>query len=86
MEVPVVRVHEARGAKHPDNVIDGSVVLADQRKLIDRAEDDRRCALINRVIGEKNGSGTRCGAGGFSRFQSQASLKQTMPMRPAWKG
>ena len=53
MEVPVVGVHEARSAKHPDNGVDGSVVLADQGKLIDGSEDDRGRALINRVVGQQ---------------------------------
>ncbi len=49
----VFGIHEAGGAKHPEHGIDGPVVLADERELVDRAEHHGGRALVNRVIGQE---------------------------------
>ncbi len=85
-QVAVAGVDKVRNAKHPDNGIDRPVVLTNQREFIDGPEDHCGRPLINRVVGQQKRKRDGSGDGSFSRFQSQASLKQTMPMRPACDG
>src|SRR5437879_4478903 len=57
VQVTVGRIHEAGHTEHSRNVVDGPVVLTDQRELIDCTEYNRGRALINRVIGQQKRKG-----------------------------
>src|SRR3546814_10872717 len=49
------RIAISRRAEHPDDRVDGAVMLANECQLVDRSEDHRGRALVDRVVGEQEG-------------------------------
>src|SRR3546814_9470878 len=54
-EMAARRVAISRRAEHPDDRVDGVVMLANECQLVDRSEDHRGRALVDRVVGEQEG-------------------------------